>query len=37
MRLNKSVEFVIGGYTRGGRTFDVIVIGIRITRCTEHR
>ncbi len=27
MRLNRSEEFVIGGYTRGGRTFDAIVIG----------
>ena len=27
MRINRSEEFVIGGYTRGERTFDVIVIG----------
>jgi ATP-dependent DNA ligase len=27
MRLNKSAEFVIGGYTRGGRTFDALVLG----------
>jgi bifunctional non-homologous end joining protein LigD len=27
MRINRSEEFVIGGYTRGGRTFDAIVIG----------
>jgi bifunctional non-homologous end joining protein LigD len=27
MRLNRSEEFVIGGYTKGGRTFDAIVIG----------
>jgi ATP-dependent DNA ligase len=27
MRLNRSQEFVLGGYTRGGRTFDGIVIG----------
>ena len=27
MRLNRSEEFVIGGYTRGGRTFDAIAVG----------
>jgi hypothetical protein len=27
MRLNKSAEFVIGGYTRGGRTFEALVLG----------
>jgi len=27
MRINRSEEFVIGGYTGGGRTFDGIVIG----------
>jgi len=27
MRLNQSGEFVIGGYTAGGRTFDAVVIG----------
>lgn len=27
MRLNRSDEFVIGGYTRGGRTFDALVLG----------
>jgi hypothetical protein len=27
MRLNPSAEFVIGGYTKGGRTFDVLVLG----------
>jgi bifunctional non-homologous end joining protein LigD len=27
MRLNKAQEFVIGGYTRGGRTFDALVLG----------
>jgi ATP-dependent DNA ligase len=27
MRLNRSQEFVIGGYTRGGRTFDALVLG----------
>jgi len=27
MRINKSEEFVIGGYTRGGRTFDALVLG----------
>jgi len=27
MRLNRSGEFVIGGYTKGGRTFDALVIG----------
>jgi len=27
MRLNRSAEFVIGGYTRGGRTFDALVLG----------
>jgi ATP-dependent DNA ligase len=27
MRLNRSEDFVIGGYTRGGRTFDAIVVG----------
>jgi ATP-dependent DNA ligase len=27
MRLNRSEAFVIGGYTRGGRTFDAIVLG----------
>jgi ATP-dependent DNA ligase len=26
MRLNRSEEFVIGGYTRGGRTFDALVL-----------
>jgi bifunctional non-homologous end joining protein LigD len=27
MRLNRSEEFVIGGYTRGGGTFDAVVLG----------
>jgi len=27
MRINRSEEFVIGGYTRGGRTFDALVLG----------
>jgi len=27
IRLNRSEEFVIGGYTRGGRTFDAVVLG----------
>jgi ATP-dependent DNA ligase len=27
MRLNRSGEFVIGGYTKGGRTFDAIILG----------
>jgi ATP-dependent DNA ligase len=27
MRLNRSEEFVIGGYTKGRRTFDVLVLG----------
>jgi len=27
MRLNRSEEFVIGGCTRGGRTFDALVLG----------
>ena len=27
MRLNRSQEFVIGGYTKGGRTFDALVLG----------
>jgi ATP-dependent DNA ligase len=27
MRLNRSDEFVIGGYTRGGRSFDAVVLG----------
>jgi ATP-dependent DNA ligase len=27
MRLNRSAGFVIGGYTRGGRTFDAIALG----------
>ena len=27
MRLNRSEEFVIGGYTKGGRPFDVLVLG----------
>jgi ATP-dependent DNA ligase len=27
MRINRSEKFVIGGYTKGGRTFDAIVIG----------
>ena len=27
IRLNRSEEFVIGAYTKGGRTFDAIVIG----------
>jgi ATP-dependent DNA ligase len=27
MRLNRSQEFVIGGYARGGRTFDALVLG----------
>jgi len=27
MRLNRSEEFVIGGYTRGGRTFDALILG----------
>jgi len=27
MRLSRLEEFVIGGYTKGGRTFDAIVIG----------
>ena len=29
MRINRSAEFVIGGYTRGGKTFDAIVLGKR--------
>jgi bifunctional non-homologous end joining protein LigD len=29
MRLNRSEGFVIGGYTRGGRTFDALVLGRR--------
>jgi ATP-dependent DNA ligase len=29
MRINRSEEFVIGGYTRGGRTFDALVLGRR--------
>lgn len=29
MGLNRSEEFVIGGYTRGGRTFDALVLGKR--------
>jgi ATP-dependent DNA ligase len=27
MRINRSEEFVIGGYTKGGRTFDALVLG----------
>jgi hypothetical protein len=27
MRLNRSEECVIGGYTRGGRTFDALILG----------
>jgi len=27
IRLNRSAEFVIGGHTRGGRTFDALVLG----------
>jgi ATP-dependent DNA ligase len=27
MRINRTEEFVIGGYTRGGRTFDALVLG----------
>jgi len=27
MRVNRSQEFVIGGYTLGGRTFDALIIG----------
>jgi ATP-dependent DNA ligase len=27
MRLNRSQEFVIGGYTKGGRMFDAIILG----------
>ena len=27
MRINRSEEFVIGGYTRGGRTFDALILG----------
>jgi ATP-dependent DNA ligase len=27
MRINRSEKFVIGGYTRGGRTFDALVLG----------
>jgi ATP-dependent DNA ligase len=27
MRLNRSEEFVIGGYTKGGRSFDALVLG----------
>ena len=27
MRINRTQEFVIGGYTRGGRTFDAIIVG----------
>jgi bifunctional non-homologous end joining protein LigD len=27
MRLNRSEGFVVGGYTRGGRTFDALVLG----------
>ena len=27
MRVNRSQEFVIGGYTRGGSTFDALVFG----------
>jgi len=27
MRINRSAEFVIGGYTTGGRTFDAIILG----------
>ena len=27
MRLNQGQEFVIGGYTIGGRTFDALVFG----------
>jgi bifunctional non-homologous end joining protein LigD len=33
MRLNRSEEFVIGGYARGGRTFDALVLG----RCEGDR
>jgi ATP-dependent DNA ligase len=31
MRINRSERFVIGGYTRGGRTFDAIVWGRHLT------
>jgi bifunctional non-homologous end joining protein LigD len=27
MRINRSEQFVIGGYTRGGRTFDALFLG----------
>jgi ATP-dependent DNA ligase len=27
VRLNRSQEFVIGGYTKGGRTFDALALG----------
>jgi len=27
MRVNQTQEFVIGGYTLGGRTFDAVVFG----------
>ena len=27
MRINKGQEFVIGGYTKGGRSFDALVFG----------
>ena len=27
MRINRTQEFVIGGYTKGGRTFDAIILG----------
>jgi ATP-dependent DNA ligase len=27
MRINRAQEFVIGGYTRGGRTFDALIFG----------
>jgi len=27
MRINQGQEFVIGGYTVGGRTFDALVFG----------
>ena len=27
MRINQSEEFVIGGYTKGGRTFEAIIVG----------
>jgi ATP-dependent DNA ligase len=27
MRINRAQEFVIGGYTKGGRTFDALILG----------